>query len=76
MSETQNTLFDSLLDINVSEIVKSYSKERQKEIIEYLSELDDHQKKAYQIAFGHLGSSFNILRSNGFQDWKIKKTTK
>jgi hypothetical protein len=75
MEESHNKLFDSL-DVNISEIVNSYSKERQKEIVEYLSELDDHQKKAYRIAFGHLGSSFNVLRSNGFQDWKSKKQTK
>jgi hypothetical protein len=35
--------------------------------------LDDHNKKAYEIAFNHLGSSFNIYRSNGFKEWKQKK---
>jgi hypothetical protein len=41
-----------------------------------LSQLDAHHRKAYEIAFQHLGSSFNICRSNGFKGWKasIKQT--
>jgi len=44
----------------------------QKEIIDYLSSMDERQKKAYLIAKEHLGSSFNIFRSNGYKEWKSK----
>jgi len=45
----------------------------QKTIIQYLNQLSANEQTAYKIAKDHLGSSFNILRSNGFQDWKKKK---
>lgn len=45
----------------------------EKELInEYLSQLTDIEKQAYQIAKEHLGSSFNILKSIGFLEWKEK----
>ena len=70
MSEEIN--FKSL-KLPVSELIKNYSKETQIEIFNYLNELDDNNKKAYEIAYDHLGSSFNILRSNGFKEWKKTK---
>jgi len=48
----------------------SYSEDYQREILEYLNTMDDKQIKAYLIAKQHLGSSFNILKSNGFIHWK------
>jgi hypothetical protein len=42
----------------------------------YLSNLNEHQKIAYSIALQHLGSSFNIYRSNGFKEWKQKNSIK
>ena len=70
MSEEIN--FKSL-KLPISELIKNYSKEIQIEIFNYLNELDDNNKKAYEIAYDHLGSSFNILRSNGFKEWKKSK---
>ena len=64
--------FESL-KIRVSDNVKKYPYEKQKEIFEYLSEMDEIHKKAYSIAFDHLGSSFDVLRSNGYKEWKILK---
>ena len=61
------------LNLPVSESIKTYSKETQLEIFNYLNELDSNNKKAYEIAYDHLGSSFNILRSNGFKEWKKSK---
>ena len=60
------------LNMKIPELVKSYPIEKQREIFQYLSELDDLNKKAYEIASDHLGSSFNIYRSNGFKEWKNK----
>ena len=42
-------------------------------IVQYLSQLDSIDKKAYKIAKEHLGSSFNIVKSNGYCDWKNMK---
>jgi hypothetical protein len=38
-------------------------------LIQYLNQLDPIEKKACKIAKEHLGSSFNIVKSNGFCDW-------
>ena len=35
----------------------------------YLSQLNDTQLKAYRVAKRHLGSSFNLAKSNGFVEW-------
>ena len=70
MSETTDF---SQLDIKIPEQVHTYSKERQKEIFEYLQNMNEIDKKAYIIALDHLGSSFNIYRSNGFKEWKQTK---
>lgn len=63
----------SLLTIPLPEVVKQYPLEKQQEIYDYVSQLDDHHKQAYLIAYNHLGSSFNIYKSNGFKEWKCKK---
>lgn len=39
-------------------------------LIKYLKQLDDIERKAYTIGKSHLGSSFNVLKSNGFNNWK------
>jgi hypothetical protein len=69
MSEEIN--FESL-NMKIPSLIKTYPIEKQREIFKYLSELDDLNKKAYEIASEHLGSSFNIYRSNGFKEWKNK----
>jgi hypothetical protein len=64
---------DIHFDLSVPKYVLSMSLENQKEISIYLQQLNEIEKKAYLIAYNHLGSSFNIYRSNGFKDWKNKK---
>jgi tRNA U34 5-carboxymethylaminomethyl modifying enzyme MnmG/GidA len=66
--------FESL-NMNITPFVKNYPKELQREIFEYLSGLDEIDRKGYQIAYDHLGTSFNIARSNGFKTWQSKKST-
>jgi hypothetical protein len=68
---TEEIDFESL-NIKIPALIKTYSIEKQREIFNYLSEMDELNRKAYEIAFDHLGSSFNILRSNGFKEWKHK----
>ncbi len=62
------------LKLPIPEIVYNYSHENQKEIYEYLKQMDRIHIKSYLIAKEHLGSSFNIYKSNGFKEWKKSKT--
>tara|TARA_B110000495_G_C22652489_1_gene386774 strand:+ start:426 stop:650 length:225 start_codon:yes stop_codon:yes gene_type:complete len=64
-----------LLNIRIPESVKNYPPEKQQEVLEYLQEMDCIHKKAYEIALNHLESSFDILRSNGFQEWQKAKVS-
>lgn len=73
MSEEVN--FETL-NLNISPFMKGHSVELQREIYDYLTELDDIHRKAYQIAYDHLGTSFNIARSNGFKSWQANKKSK
>jgi enolase len=67
--------FDSL-NMKISELLKTYPIEQQQNIFQYLSEMDEHRRKAYDIAYCHLGTSFSIARSNGFKEWLAHKNPK
>ena len=41
----------------------------------YLEQLTPQERKAHDIAKSHLGTSFDVLRSNGYKAW-IKKQDK
>lgn len=45
-------------------------------IQQYLAQLDDIQKKAHDIAKQHLGTSFNIVKSNGYTEWLKQQSQK
>jgi len=55
------------------ETFQKFELEKQNLILEYLNQLDEKEQIAYKIAFEHLGSSFHIIRSNGYQEWINKK---
>lgn len=62
------------MDISISDIplpinYENYDDDTQAAIIEYISHLSAIEKKAYKIAHNHLGSSFNVVKSNGYNDW-------
>jgi hypothetical protein len=40
---------------------------------EYLKSLSEKELKGYHIALSHLGSSFSLVKSNGFLEWKSKR---
>ena len=40
---------------------------------EYLKTLSEKEKKSYEIAKDHLGSSFQLEKSVGFLNWKKTK---
>ena len=58
---------------NLLDNYSKYDSETQKLIYEYLEQLTHIEKKAYEIAKKHLGTSFNLVKSNGFNDWKKSK---
>ncbi len=64
------------LNMKISELIKTYPVEKQIEIFEYLNELDEIHRKGYDIAYDHLGTSFNIARCNGFKKWQAEKSSK
>jgi len=50
------------------------TQQNQSDIDVYLTTLNEQQVKAYNIAKRHLGTSFDITRSNGYKEWlKTKK---
>jgi hypothetical protein len=62
------------MDISISQLplpinFENYEADTQAAIIEYISHLSNIEKKAYKIAYNHLGSSFNVVKSNGYNDW-------
>ena len=62
------------MDISISDIplpinYENYDDDTQAAIIEFISHLSTIEKKAYKIAYNHLGSSFNVVKSNGYNDW-------
>jgi hypothetical protein len=61
------------LNLPIPDSLKVCSIEQKYEIYQYLNDLTDHEKKTYKIAINHLGSSFNIYKSNGFMIWKKKR---
>jgi hypothetical protein len=63
------------LNMKIPTSIKTYPVEKQREIYEYLSGLDEINRKGYDIAFDHLGTSFNIVRSNGFKQWLAEKSS-
>ena len=54
-----------LIDINI----EKYATEDHLKIKDYIFQLNKIQKKALIIAYQHLGSSFNIVKSNGYKEW-------
>jgi len=43
---------------------------------QYLNSLTEKERMAYEIAKDHLGSSFELEKSNGFIAWTAKQSAK
>jgi hypothetical protein len=41
-----------------------------KEMNDYLEQMDELERTAFEIARSHLGTSFHIPRSNGLKEWR------
>jgi ABC-type Zn uptake system ZnuABC Zn-binding protein ZnuA len=61
------------LGIQLPDKFEKYDEKIQQNIFAYLKQLDAIEKQAYKIAKSHLGSSFNIIKSNGYNDWLKSK---
>ena len=44
-----------------------------KRIEDYIKQLTPFEESAHRIAKSHLGSSFNLIKSNGYMKWIGKK---
>jgi hypothetical protein len=67
--EFNRQLLETQLGLKLPDNFEKYDIHIKTNIIEYLTQLDVIDKKAYQIAQDHLGSSFNVIKSNGYCDW-------
>jgi hypothetical protein len=52
-----------------------YSTEEQSLVIKYLTQMGDKERIAYLIAKDHLGTSFDIIKSIGYMEWKKTATS-
>ena len=57
------------LQLPISDEILHSDEETKKKVFQYLSQLTEVEKKTYIIAYSHLGTSFDILRSNGYSRW-------
>ena len=57
------------LGVPIPELIMKLSNKEQKIVFKYIEQLDEIHKEAYKIAYSHLGDTFNIKKSNGFQEW-------
>jgi len=48
---------------------ETYNKSIQESIIKYVKQLEAIEKQSYIIGKQHLGTSFNIIKSNGYINW-------
>jgi hypothetical protein len=60
------------LEVELPNNFQNYDQETQELIILYILQLDKIEKQAYTIGKQHLGTSFNVVKSNGFVNWKKK----
>ena len=71
-------MFDNEIGMDIPDIVFSYGVDVKENVLEYLKNLGEKERIAYKIAYSHLGTSFNIIRSTGYVEWikdQNKKST-
>ena len=62
-------MFDNEIGMDIPDIVFSYSVDVKENVLEYLKNLGEKERIAYKIAYSHLGTSVNIIRSTGYVEW-------
>jgi competence protein ComGC len=58
------------LGLELPNSFEKYDEIIKESLIKYLQHLNTIEKQAYTIGKQHLGSSFNVLKSNGYINWK------
>jgi len=71
-----NNSINMNMAIPIPDSISKLPLEKQNIIKNYLVQMNEREKRAYLIAFQHLGSSFNIYKSNGFKEWLKKQDIK
>ena len=64
------TEVEAELGLELPNNFENYDEKTKELIFNYLKHLDTIERQAYTIGKAHLGSSFNVVKSNGFVDWK------
>ena len=70
MNSHQINLIETELALELPNNFQNYDQETQDLIINYLKYLNAIDRQAYTIGKKHLGTSFNVVKSNGFLNWK------
>jgi hypothetical protein len=63
-------LLETELGVELPIQFQKYDIITQQLVINYIKQMNSIEKLAYKIGKEHLGSSFNILKSNGYNNWK------
>lgn len=66
-------LIETELGVELPIQFQNYDIITQQLVINYIKQMNSIEKLAYKIGKEHLGSSFNVLKSNGFNNWKKQK---
>ena len=69
------TALKELDSLDLVHQVRNYNEDIQQTILSYLKTFGVVEKKAFVIAKTHLGTSFHILKSTGYQEWKKSLTS-
>lgn len=75
----KNTTSDNdylLFEPHFEEVIQNTPTEWRETIKSYFKSMSDMQKKTFLIAKNHLGTSFNIFKSNGFVSFEKQLQTK
>jgi hypothetical protein len=72
MSDNDYLLFEPQFE----EVIQNTPNEWRETIKSYFKSMSDMQKKTFLIAKNHLGTSFNIFKSNGFVAFEKQLQTK
>ena len=65
-----------LFEPQFEEVIQNTPNEWRETIKSYFNNMTDIQKKTFLIAKNHLGTSFNIFKSNGFVNFEKQLQTK
>ena len=72
INSNNNYLFETQFE----EVVQNSPDELREIIKSYFKSMSEMQKKSFLIAKDHLGTSFNIFKSNGFVNFEKQFQTK